>query len=103
MAIETRGNNRYYYRKRRIGGRVVSEYIGSGSHADIAALEDERARDDTEARRQALTQAEHEYSELVSPVDQFESLLMQLMRAELLAAGYHQHKGQWRKKRCRSK
>ena len=34
MGLETRkGGGAYYYRKRRIDGRVVSEYVGSGDFA----------------------------------------------------------------------
>ena len=40
MAWEERNGNQYYYRKRRQGNRVVSEYVGKGAwiHA-VATLE----------------------------------------------------------------
>ncbi len=37
MAWESRGNGSYYYRKQRIGGRVVSEYVGQGEVAGLVA------------------------------------------------------------------
>ena len=37
MAWEARGNKSYYYRKRRIGRRVVSEYVGSSETAELIA------------------------------------------------------------------
>ena len=46
MGWEQRGNNPYYYRARRINGRVVKEYVGTGASAEAAAAEDK-------ARRQA--------------------------------------------------
>ena len=29
MDLEVRGNSQYYYRKRRLNGRLISEYLGS--------------------------------------------------------------------------
>ena len=37
MGWETRGNGKYYYRKRRIGDKVVSEYVGTGPGAELIA------------------------------------------------------------------
>jgi hypothetical protein len=37
MGFENRKGNRYYYRKKRVGRRVVSEYIGKGEYAGILA------------------------------------------------------------------
>ncbi len=46
MAWETRnGRGRYFYRTRRIKGRVVKEYVGTGPAAEAAALEDAQARE----------------------------------------------------------
>ena len=44
MAIEFRGGGAYYYRKRREGDRVVSEYVGGGLIGLIVAQDDEDAR-----------------------------------------------------------
>ena len=37
MAWETRGNREYLYRKKRVNGRVVSEYVGTGFQAELIA------------------------------------------------------------------
>ena len=46
MPWEKRSNNRYYYRRRKVGGRVIAEYVGSGVLADLAAYLDDLNRRD---------------------------------------------------------
>jgi hypothetical protein len=40
MAWETRRGRQYYYRKKRIGTKVVSVYVGSGLFGQFIELED---------------------------------------------------------------
>jgi hypothetical protein len=95
MAWEQRNNRRYYYRKRRDGQRVISEYVGPGASArDAAALraltvEARRAR----RRRWAAICA------VDDQVDQACDLIQALAQAALLVTGHRIHKGQWRKSR----
>ena len=49
MGWEVRGKKRYYTRSRRVGGRVVREYVGTGPVAEVAATLDALRR----AERQA--------------------------------------------------
>lgn len=44
MGWEKRGNGKYYYRKKRIGNRVFSTYMGKGEKAEKAYLEDMKKR-----------------------------------------------------------
>jgi hypothetical protein len=91
---------RYYTRSRKIGGRVVREYVGTGPIAEIAAQTDARERAyckaEAEAKREErkrLGTADDAVTELCEAVDN-------LTRATLLAAGYHQHhRGEWRRRR----
>ena len=53
MAWETRGTRTYYYRSRKISGRVVKEYIGGGLAGMLAEREDEARRRKQEAERAA--------------------------------------------------
>jgi hypothetical protein len=90
----------YYTRTRKVGGRVVREYVGGGILGHLAALHDaqERQRREEEA---ALCKEERERLEaLVAPVEDLCEATEILYRAALLSAGYRRHqRGQWRRKR----
>ena len=95
MAWEKRGNKRYYYRKRRQGGRVVSEYVGAGELAETCAQLDALERQLRQAERQRL----QELRALDAQLNHVCDLIRALTYAALLTTGHHTHKGQWRKKR----
>jgi hypothetical protein len=90
----------YYTRSRKVGGRVVREYVGGGILGHIAALQDaqERRRRVEEA---AWWKEEREGLEaLVAPVEQLCEATEILYRAALLSAGFRRHqRGEWRRKR----
>jgi len=96
---EKRRGRRYYYRKRREGGRVVSEYLGRGEWVATAIYLDGQSRKER-ARKRAREQREHE---AVLKVDrqlaEVGAVIAALTRAALLESGYHLHKGQWRRRR----
>jgi hypothetical protein len=108
MALENRGNgkNLYYYKKRRVNGRVVSSYCGSGrlsgalyrlDRLEAAGLEDEKRAGQEELKRLAAPLEEFDRA-----LDAPEGLLKLLVDANLLAGGYHRHKGQWRRRKSTS-
>lgn len=97
MSWETRGNNRYYYRRRKVDGQIVTEYIGGGKVADFIARHDEidrRRRAAAAAEWQAIVEDETETAAKLAAVD---DLVKTLTAGVLLANGYHTHKRQWRK------
>jgi hypothetical protein len=99
MGWEKRSGRSYYYRKVREGGRVRSKYVGSGIVAQICGEDDIDKRRDRAAQRaadHATRQAEAEIDRQLADV---ESGLAAMAHATLSAAGFHKHKGQWRKKR----
>lgn len=98
MAWETRGNGRYYYRKRRIGGRCVSEYVGAGLSAELSAEIDAYARALVAEDRAVLQREREADAELDAALDRAGLALRGLTAAVLVAAGYHMHKRQWRKR-----
>src|SRR3712207_1377909 len=99
MPWEQRGNGSYYYRKRREGGRVISEYLGAGHAAALAAQLEDAEREERAAARDAELQARAATEASDPLLAELETLLQTLTRAVLLSNGYHQHKGQWRRKR----
>lgn len=101
MAWTIRNGNRYYYRKQRVNGRVVSIYCGTREQAERAAEED-KARAAALATERARQVAEIQaYDELVAVVAEFERNVRIVTIATLLVNGYHTHKGQWRKIRTK--
>lgn len=99
MSWETRGNNRYYYRRRKVGGRVVSEYIGGGLLAEAVAGLDELERDERRraaAEWRAIVAADGQHAEALAEVD---NVVRSAVAAALIASGYHQHRRQWRRAR----
>jgi hypothetical protein len=99
MAWVNRPSGRYYYRNRRIGRRVVSEYVGAGWLAELAAAQDEvqrRRREMVAAEWRATVESERQADAALSEID---NLVKSAVSAVLIANGYHQHKRQWRKAR----
>ena len=97
MAWETRGNNSYYYRKKRVGQRVVSEYVGSGLLADFAALLDEDEREKREYERQLWNEEMAADKELINQVNDAMKVIRQITAVACVAGGCYQHKRQWRR------
>lgn len=98
MGWERRGDNLYYYRKRREGDHVVSEYVGRGEMTELLADLDLLVKAWREAQREAWTQKQAEITAVDQMLDEVEGVIRTLTRAYLLAAGYHTHKGQWRRR-----
>jgi len=99
MAFEKRNNRLYYYTKKRIGKRVVSQYIGRGPEAEaiIQKAKEQRQRRETE-KRELATLAES-LAALDQQVDNACHQVETLVSDFMIESGYHRHKGEWRKKR----
>ena len=99
MGWEPRPGGVYYYRSKRVGGRPVREYIGTGLVAELAALLDAQEREEREAAA-AAWQAERERLEaLDAPVAELCAATDALATAVLLLAGCYQHKRELRRRR----
>ncbi len=103
MGFEARGKRRYYYRKQRVGDRVISEYVGREEVAAAIASLDAREREhrQTEGSAEAVRRAELTAADRA--VDEVSTLIRSLTRAVLLANGFHQHHRQWRRQRGSSR
>ena len=99
MGWEGRNGNIYYYRKRRVGKRVISEYAGSGLIGQFAEATDMKERAEN-MRARANWQKEKKRARVIDDrLKEIECRVRAFTRAFLLISGYHPHKGQWRRKR----
>ncbi len=100
MGWETRSGRRYYYRARKVDGRVVKDYMGAGPRAEIAALQDTWARQDRAAAAR-VRRAERTWLEAIDgELTAVDHAIEALARTSLVLAGYHRHRrGAWRRRR----
>jgi hypothetical protein len=99
MGWEQRGKRLYYYTKTRIGAKVLSMYVGSGEVANLAALLHDVSRDETDINRLIERNERTKYAEIDAELAANEAKLKRELADFMHSAGYHQHKGTWRKKR----
>lgn len=99
MGWEQRRGRSYYYRKVREGGRIRSQYMGSGTVAQLSAELDGCERQEREQKRCEQRKMRDEERQIDRQLTDAETKITTITNATLRAAGYHQHKGQWRKRR----
>ena len=87
MGWERRGDGDYYYHTRRVGGRVVRDYLGSGPQAQLAADLVAEARDRRADLAQALKQEQEHWGSLGVMMDRLDRACEVMERAALLAGG----------------
>lgn len=100
MAWETRERgDRYYTRSKRVNGRVVREYVGTGDQAELEALEDERRREERVKERLEFQAMRDEAEGLDGAFRDLDRVCAEAIAETLASEGFHQHKGQWRRRR----
>ena len=82
-----------------MNGKVVREYIGGGELARIVSEGDATRRALRKVERQQERTELERLEALAAPVGELCEVTMILTRAHLLAGGYHEHKGEWRRER----
>jgi hypothetical protein len=104
MSWESRkGKGRYYTRSRRVNGKIRREYIGTGRHAEVIAEIDAAERAERELERKLEKEQRECDLELDAEVDELCQLIDGLARGALLAAGFHSHRGTWRRRYGKNK
>jgi hypothetical protein len=96
--LKVRGG-RYYYRSRKVNGRVVKEYVGKGPAAELTALLDRRRRQERREARLALLQERAALAHVDLLLREASELTNALAAAALLLSGWHEHRGSWRRRR----
>lgn len=95
MAWENRHGRLFYYRKVREGKRVRSIYMGKGENAYLCSemVEEKYHRDQ---RRRVIRASENALERQLTALN---AEIATITKETLTTAGFHQHKGIWRKKR----
>jgi hypothetical protein len=99
MAWERWDSNLYYYQSKRVDGRVRKKYVGAGEVAQAIARSDETIRRSRVVQSERARGELEEARTLVSAGEELCEAADILAVAQLVAAGYHRHKGQWRMRR----
>lgn len=103
MAWEKRNGRSYYYRHKRIGDKVVKDYVGIGIHAELAAQQDLQKRMAKQEERAEIARIQRSLAPLMELMQELDQGVKMLCDASLLAADFHNHKGTWRKRRAKKK
>src|SRR5687768_14262644 len=99
MTLERRNGHVYLYESRRVGKRVRKKYVASGYMATLIVRYDALR---AEQRKLARWQQEDRLARWAERADRIGKLLDRangLVADALRAAGWHQHKREWRKRR----
>ena len=100
MAWQVRGRRRYYYRSRRgPDGKVKKEYVGKGIKGSLAEAGDEATRVARRIQREEIQAIDNAVASLKALMLELETGAREMTHGVLLAAGFHQHRGNWRKRR----
>ena len=102
MGWEERRGRLYYYRSVREGKRVRKEYIGGGALGQILAQLDELNRLQREVEEASWREERERLQRSAGFLRELQEAAEILIRAELLVAGFHKRKGEWRRLRERS-
>jgi hypothetical protein len=100
MAWKTINGRRYYYKSERVGGRVESTYFGAGEAGTLMASIMAFDREGREAERDKLREERCEFDAEEKAVSEWFDGVQAVADSAMIAAGFHKHKGQWRRKRA---
>jgi hypothetical protein len=99
MGWKTINGRRYYYKSERVGGRVQTTYFGAGESGLLMSLLHLEDRAEREAELEAKRAEREEYDVEDRVVSNWFDDVQAVADAAIVGAGFHKHKGQWRRKR----
>jgi hypothetical protein len=99
VGLERRSGKLYYYRSIRDGEKVRKVYVGAGETARVSHEEDVLRRTGRKARWEREKENLENLKALAAPVLEVSEAAEIFARAHLVAAGYHEHKGEYRRAR----
>jgi hypothetical protein len=99
MGWKTINGRRYFYKTEREGGRVKTAYFGAGESGLLISRTEAIEREEKdELRNQLRAEREEDLAEEKAVAKWFDDV-QTVADAAIVAAGFHKHKGQWRRKR----
>jgi hypothetical protein len=100
VGLERRRNgNVYYYRSVRDGDKIRKVYLGAGETARVSHEKDVLRRTGRKAQREREKEHLERLKALAAPVLEASEAAEILARAHFIVAGYHKHKGEYRRAR----
>ena len=99
MGWKTINGRRYYYKSERVGDRVKSTYFGAGEAGTLMASMVAFEREDREAERDKLREERREFDAEEKAVSEWFDAVQAVAEVAMVAAVFHKHNGQWRRKR----
>ncbi len=97
---KARGDPRgYFYISIRQGDKVRKTYLGKGAKAKEMARQLEARRRHQEAQREAILLEEAQVAGAERGLLELQTLINELVHAAFKSAGYHKHRGEYRRKR----
>ena len=91
--------HRYYYKSRRVRGKVETTYFGAGEPGCLMARIDAMERLERAAERLAEQEEREESDADEKAVADWFDGVQAAADAAMAEAGFHKHRGQWRRKR----
>jgi hypothetical protein len=99
MGWKTINGHRYYYKSRRVGGRIETTYHGAGESASLFAQIDAIDRLEKVAEREKDRDEREESDSEEQTIAGWFDHVQTVADAAMVEAGFHKHRGQWRRKR----
>ena len=99
MGWKTINGRRYFYKSDREGGRVKSTYFGAGESGSLMAEWIALERLERVEERERLREDREESDAAERAVADWFDGVQIVADAAMVAAGFHKHRGQWRRRR----